>query len=422
MFNVYKDVLSFLDEYFYIIDTKTFEIIYISDKLKGLIKNYDKSAPCYKSIAGADKPCMYCPYAFLSKNNREFFIERKHELLQENTEFHYVLSSDSKSSYMTVFLSAKKAYDKKLDLIKNDMYKTIFEIMKIISLNARPEDKIPWCLNDIAVFFNADGCGYYQIKDNDHYISTGFVGKPLPLERKDIKIEWNRYFDDEKYLTVQKFLPGSKSAGLVKENNIKELVVYGVRRNNVCIGFLYLLNPKKNEGFEVLLSSAAPFIESELEEEEMTEQLSFLANTDLLTGTKNRTMYEKDTEEIQKKKVSIGIIFIDINGLKQANDEFGHEYGDDLIKNVSKLLLSVFEDNVYRIGGDEFVVLLPDIKNKVFDDKITALSSAITADTPVAVGYKWFNSSSGIKNKIKAVDELMYKAKEEYYKTHERRR
>ena len=89
-----------------------------------------------------------------------------------------------------------------------------------------------------------------------------------------------------------------------------------------------------------------------------------LAYTDALTGVKNKLAFSETQEDIEKsikdgKLSELGIIVCDLNGLKIINDTLGHDAGDKYIKQASKLICNVFKHSpVYRIGGDEFVILL----------------------------------------------------------------
>ncbi len=88
-----------------------------------------------------------------------------------------------------------------------------------------------------------------------------------------------------------------------------------------------------------------------------------LAHTDSLTGLKNKTAYVKRTAqfdaEIANGKAAFAIIMIDINFLKRVNDTYGHERGNEYLINAGKLACSVFgEENIYRVGGDEFVAVI----------------------------------------------------------------
>lgn len=94
-----------------------------------------------------------------------------------------------------------------------------------------------------------------------------------------------------------------------------------------------------------------------------------MSYTDSLTGLKNRNAYIEELEKLEKSKCCIGIIFADINGLKNINDNFGHKKGDSLISASAEALKSVFDDgnsSFYRIGCDEFVVFCKEKSEKEF--------------------------------------------------------
>lgn len=91
--------------------------------------------------------------------------------------------------------------------------------------------------------------------------------------------------------------------------------------------------------------------------------LQEMAYTDSLTELNNRTSYFEKVQELDNDiKISdskFAVIIFDINGLKDINDNLGHELGDFLIVETSKLLSDIFKkDSIYRIGGDEFVIIL----------------------------------------------------------------
>lgn len=92
--------------------------------------------------------------------------------------------------------------------------------------------------------------------------------------------------------------------------------------------------------------------------------LKEIAYKDMLTGINNRTAYVDKVNAIKKSlnsKYLFGIIVFDVNNLKVINDTLGHDEGDRIIKYTAKIISSIFsKDNVYRIGGDEFVVILED--------------------------------------------------------------
>lgn len=94
-------------------------------------------------------------------------------------------------------------------------------------------------------------------------------------------------------------------------------------------------------------------------------RLMALAEADQLTGVRNRTSYERELSKYALRLSSyhsFGIGIFDLNSLKSINDKYGHQAGDDYIKTFSALLCGVFDHcPVFRIGGDEFAVILADL-------------------------------------------------------------
>lgn len=88
-----------------------------------------------------------------------------------------------------------------------------------------------------------------------------------------------------------------------------------------------------------------------------------LAYTDGLTGTLSQLAYVEKQKEIDKKIASstqddFSVIIFDVNNLKQVNDNLGHDIGDEYIIKASKMISTIFNTTIYRVGGDEFVALL----------------------------------------------------------------
>ena len=141
---------------------------------------------------------------------------------------------------------------------------------------------------------------------------------------------------------------------------------------------------------------------------EYSTYIKTLAYRDSLTGIKNSTAYteaiEKLNNEINLGNPFFGVIVADINNLKKTNDNYGHSVGNELIVHSSRVLTDIFKtSSVYRIGGDEFVVILmgKDLERyRVLIDKMDAAFSAdyITVNDeiiPVSIarGIAIFDSS-----------------------------
>ncbi|MEN4005791.1 MAG: diguanylate cyclase [Methanobacteriaceae archaeon] len=96
----------------------------------------------------------------------------------------------------------------------------------------------------------------------------------------------------------------------------------------------------------------------------MDSKIKYMGTHDSLTGLYNRAFFEDELLKLQKEnKPHVGIIMSDLDGLKLINDTLGHEAGDEALKCAAKIIKENVrtDDIVARIGGDEYVVLFPDI-------------------------------------------------------------
>ena len=103
-------------------------------------------------------------------------------------------------------------------------------------------------------------------------------------------------------------------------------------------------------------------LSSFLEIRALTQELDYLANTDSLTGLGNRKAFDDDLEAFATQlDADVGLFIIDVNGLKQVNDNKGHEVGDQLLIKVAELLRYCAQgitEKCYRLGGDEYAIIL----------------------------------------------------------------
>ena len=157
---------------------------------------------------------------------------------------------------------------------------------------------------------------------------------------------------------------------------------------------------------------------ADLEKRRLIEELRHVGCTDMLTGLKNRNEYMWKLNELKKKKLhSLGVIFIDMNGLKQMNDTKGHEYGDAMIRKTAECIIKYTSDNAYRIGGDEFIALWEEITREEFDDKVEKLKREFAGikEYTISMGHIWEEGEIDIQQQVKKADASMYEAKQAYY-------
>lgn len=142
-----------------------------------------------------------------------------------------------------------------------------------------------------------------------------------------------------------------------------------------------------------------------------------MAYVDALTRVGNRHALRRDYNSYQGHEVTVAMM--DLDDFKQINDTHGHEEGDRVLREVGKLLSDTFgKEYCYRYGGDEFLLIVPDISISEFNEKIGTLEQnrpAIdaTAWAGFSVGFvrAMLTDSDMLRNLISRADEKMYESK-----------
>ncbi len=154
-----------------------------------------------------------------------------------------------------------------------------------------------------------------------------------------------------------------------------------------------------------------------------------LARRDELTGIRNKNAFVEETRAIDDKiktyikNYFFGVVVCDINDLKKINDTRGHSFGDEAIQRASRMICEVFKHSpVFRIGGDEFAVLLSGVDYEQRDDllvrlKEESLSNKKARSGPtIACGLAVYDadSDSGFATVFERADNSMYENKKEF--------
>ncbi len=161
-----------------------------------------------------------------------------------------------------------------------------------------------------------------------------------------------------------------------------------------------------------------------------TQLLEKIAYVDVLTGLYTRRKCEEVFEKIDGRGYEFAIVQFDLNNLKNTNDLYGHEAGDDLILRFADILRNVFNEGetLGRMGGDEFIVIVTDAYDYNMKAKLERLEASIERDNEahkesgveVSTSYGYCLSSefseATARDVYKEADRRMYKQKEEYYK------
>lgn len=197
-----------------------------------------------------------------------------------------------------------------------------------------------------------------------------------------------------------------------------------MEQNGELAGYLGVDNPPPDKIINIasLLQTLCYFVSLALQHAESQKKLSYLSYHDNSTTFYNRNRYIKDTQKLFNMDTSLGIIYLDVNGLKDVNAQFGHEVGDALLVECARRMKMVFKKaDFYRIGGDEFIIIIcQSIKKESFEKRVKELSESFSKKPvcQVAIGTQWTNAVGNINEMIAEADARMYENKKEFYHKH----
>ena len=209
---------------------------------------------------------------------------------------------------------------------------------------------------------------------------------------------------------------------------ISTIVIYPLRSVNKTIGYIWAGNfpVEKTQMIKETLGLTAFILSAEIANDQNAKKMKIMSSTDLLTGVYNRNaMNNRISYDINGENEIVkpfGVFFIDVNGLKTINDTQGHLAGDNLLKDVATTLKELKSDKaeIYRVGGDEFLIITPETTRDEFDglrEQLISMSER-PGRAHYAVGACHSTEYDDVRRAMQIADARMYDVKEEYYSRH----
>ncbi len=169
------------------------------------------------------------------------------------------------------------------------------------------------------------------------------------------------------------------------------------------------------------ISGAVVVFRDFTEKKEKQDKIMYLSYHDQLTGLYNRRFFEEESKRLDtERNLPFTTAMIDVNGLKLTNDAFGHQMGDELLKRIAGILRRECrsDDIVARVGGDEFVILLPQTSNEEAGKLVRRIYRSVGNEQfesivlSVSIGYETKTSQEqSISDIFAKAEEYMYRNK-----------
>ena len=209
--------------------------------------------------------------------------------------------------------------------------------------------------------------------------------------------------------------------------SVNSIVLFPLKVGGNLLGYIWATNFETSNTVRIkeTLELTVFFLASEISNYQLLKRLHRLSTIDELTGVFNRNAMNKRvnamSSDTRADTHSVGVVFVDLNGLKTVNDRDGHQAGDLLLKNASIALQNSFVgDEIYRAGGDEFAIILSDTTENDIAKKISKLRSisASYGNVSFAIGSCLEKDRKNILQALQKADKAMYEDKRLFYEEH----
>lgn len=431
--NMHEKILDNLQELVYIADMETYELLYCNRALAEEFHIPQRlHGKCYEILQGRRDPCPFCTNGKLSQDGCyvwKFYnqLVGRHFLLSDSIcEFNGRQVRTEIASDITEHVLLQEQLDKNLSLQNfiNHCARKLY----------RQDADLPFLIDDVLAaigeYLQADRAYIFEFSDDVvrntfEWCREGVVPQKEFLANVPVGgiARWmpNFYAHQPILITDLESLrvTSPEECAVLKRQDIHSLLVFPLWNGKSLRGFVGVdnLDPERIDSSRVLLSSMKFFLSSSLWRRDSLNELHFLSYHDQLTGVFNRNAFQRD---VQKRDADIGVIFLDINGLKDINDGDGYSGGDAVLAAVSRSVHELLPDTaVYRMGGDEFVLLWQGGDEREFRRDVERVRSlfAGTLGFTASVGCAWVRREDDIGEGLIAADARMFAAKRDFYRS-----
>lgn len=429
-------LLNEISELVYVSDPETYELLFVNQTgCQTLhLENY-KHKKCYEVLQGKTSPCEFCTNDRLCDDNFytwEFTNPSigRHFLLKDK-----IIQWHGKTARMEIAFDITERELQKQEL-KNmlDVQTLITNCVRMLYAVDDLDQTINAVLTQIGEFLVSDRAYVFEIKDelmnNTHeWTAPGISPQLEKLQQLDLSLisDWLPFFEKNDCIIIddveQLQKTNTAAYATLHAQEITSLIAAPIFLDNKLAGYIGIDNydSEKIKNSSYLLLSMSIFLSYAIRHRNHVDMLHRLSYHDLLTNALNRNAFMDVLSQFRPGQyASAGIIYIDINGMKEINDFYGHHQGDKiLITTVAKVFNLFKSDELFRIGGDEFVIITYDLTETDFYEKFNLLRNIFCEKTnlpfSIATGSCWVKSPSDLNSLLQQADSAMYTDKKKFY-------
>lgn len=421
-----------MEELVYVTDMDSHDLVYMNKKA---LQTYGfhsldeiASKKCYEVLQRCSAPCSMCSNSELKPGHfKEWWYYNpvlQREVMLKGT----MVEEDGKRYHVEFAFDAgnQEQWNRTMNLearINNGVRIALQQETPSQTLDVLLEYVGKALCSERAYIFerNENGCD-----DNTYeWVADGVTPEKDNLQNvpPEVCANWYQNFQVGRHIVIEELEDIRESDPLQYENlkrqNIRSLIVVPLYDAGTVIGFYGIDNPseKSLDYASDMLQITAHFIVSSLKRRNLIRKLKEMSHYDQLTQIGNRYAMNEYVDNLQTGR-SLGIVYCDVTGLKQVNDQKGHAAGDKLIVDACDCLKKDFgKYGLFRIGGDELLAICAEIEEADLDQRVSQLKEDLQDKSiHMALGSMWEkDSSSGVERLITEAEKKMYQDKAAYY-------
>lgn len=431
-------IINEMDMVCYVSDMETHELVYLTPpgmRLFGISSEEEyRGKKCYEVLQGLNAPCPFCTNASL-KRGEKLCWEHFNEKLGRWAEIEDTAADIDGRMCRIEFVRDITAKSEELRRISDRLTteEALVRCIKALSEETDTECAVNRFLQTVMEYYKANRAYIMEADyeagcvDNTYERCADGVASSIDLlQRIPMAFigHWFEKFDRKGEFFISSLYddldPEGEDFRLLQAQNIESLAVVPFRKDGKVIGFLGVDDPTENLGKWTLLHSAVTFIMQELDKRRLIRQLEYAGYTDTLTGLKNRNNFNKtlaDMGDILAEDTAV--VYVDLDNLKKTNDVCGHRVGDEHIVTVAKILGEAFAGfDVFRTGGDEFMVLATGCEKSRFEEAQEELHARTKeADISCSYGVRYGKKGEKISALMESAETEMYRHKSRHHKS-----
>ena len=430
-----RRILDQIDETIYISDLNTYEMLYLNRYGVAKFGGFKPGAKCYEHLQGVSAPCEFCTNKILPhcQGQRHTWV-RQHPSVGDMLLHDSIIDYGGKPCRMELAISVER-YVSEVTAAKQDLAaeRKLVKCIENLVLSTDFDAAVNSMLETILEHYFADRAYIFEfdwtrdVTHNTYEICRDGV-TPEKDNLQNVPIEvvalWVDIFQNQhRKINIIEDVDALKDDparrieyDCLHPQGIKSLITVPIFVSGELYGFLGVDNPQAHMDAPEMLVQITYIAANELQKRILTDELTVKSYLDPLTGLRNRLAYDEVLDSLLGKEIPTGVGFLDLNGLKWINDNLGHDMGNKALRRVCEIVLRhIPREHLYRISGDEFVIIWPEIDYPAFNSTAEQLEAALVEEQDIAsFGFIW-GAEEDVGVAVRKAEQAMQTAKNKFY-------